>query len=351
METPTMSDGEGRERLGIDAASLDRWLSQHLSAWPGSASVRQIQSGQSNPTYLVEAGGARYVLRRKPPGELLPSAHAIDREYRVMKALGEVGYPVPPVLALCEDREVIGTEFYLMGHVEGRVFFDTALPDLGGDDRRAAYEALIGRLADLHLIDWQVAGLGDFGKPGGYVVRQTRRWAKQYRASETDTIPEMDRLIDWLPDAVERLPDETCLVHGDYRLDNVMFAPDAPEVVAVLDWELSTIGHPLADLGYFLMTWTFPEGLRYGMAGLDLPALGIPTMEEAAELYAARTGRSALPDLDLLLAYNIFRIAAILQGVYHRGLTGTAASDQALSMGADVARLARLADVHAERAG
>ncbi|HUF55501.1 MAG TPA: phosphotransferase family protein [Thermohalobaculum sp.] len=338
-------------RLGIDAAALEAWVAEHVPERAGPLDVRQIRSGQSNPTYLVDSAAGRMVLRRKPPGDLLPSAHAIDREYRVMRALGEQGYPVPPMLALCEDRGVVGTEFYLMGHVEGRVFFDTGLPELSREDRRAAYDALIDRLADLHLIDWQAAGLGDFGRPSGYVARQVRRWSEQYRKTETGTIPEMDRLIDWLPGAVERLPDESCLVHGDYRLDNVMFAPDRPGIVAVLDWELSTLGHPLADLGYLLMTWTFPAGLRYGMAELDLEALNIPTLGRAAERYGARTGRSGLPDLDLLLAFNIFRIAAILQGVYHRGLSGNAASDEALSMGADVARLARLADARAARAG
>ena len=338
-------------RLAIDVAALERWMAEHLPERAGPLDVRQFRSGQSNPTYRVESPGGPMVLRRKPPGELLPSAHAVEREYRVMAALGGQGYPVPPMLALCEDRGVIGTEFYLMGHVEGRVFFDTGLRELAPADRRAAYEDLIDRLAELHRIDPAAAGLGDFGRPSGYVARQVRRWSEQYRKTETGTIPEMDRLIDWLPGAVGRLPDESCLVHGDYRLDNVMFAPDAPRIVAVLDWELSTLGHPLADLGYLLMTWTFPAGLRYGMADMDRGALNIPTLEEAAERYAERTGRGALPDLDLLLAFNIFRIAAILQGVYHRGLRGNAASDEALSMGADVARLARLADARAARAG
>ena len=337
--------------LAVDAERLGRWVAEHVPGRAGPLEVRQIRSGQSNPTYIVDGPGGRMVLRRKPPGDLLPSAHAVEREYRVMRALGDQGYPVPPMLALCEDREVVGTEFYLMGHVEGRVFFDTGLPDLSAGDRRAAYDALIDRLADLHAIDPEAAGLGDFGRPPGYVGRQVRRWSEQYRKTETETIPEMDRLIEWLPGAVERLADVSCLVHGDYRLDNVMYAPDRPEIVAVLDWELSTLGHPLADLGYLLMTWTFPGGLRYGMADLDLPALNIPTLDEAAERYGARTGRAGLPDLDLLLAFNIFRIAAILQGVYHRGLSGNAASDEALSMGADVARLARLADAHAGRAG
>lgn len=349
MDEP--ESGEPSERLTIDAAALRAWVAEHVPERAGPLEVRQIRSGQSNPTYLLESEAGRMVLRRKPPGDLLPSAHAIDREYRVMRALGSQGYPVPPMLALCEDRGVVGTEFYLMGHVEGRVFFDTALPDLSPEDRRAACHALIDRLADLHVIDPEAAGLGDFGRPSGYVARQVRRWAEQYRRTETERIPEMDRLIGWLPAAVERLPDESCLVHGDYRLDNVMFAPDAPRIVAVLDWELSTLGHPLADLGYLLMTWTFPAGLRYGMADLDFSALNIPTLDEAAERYGARTGRAGLPDLDLLLAFNIFRIAAILQGVYHRGLSGNAASDEALSMGADVARLARLADLCAARAG
>lgn len=339
------------ERLAIDAGALDRWLSARLDEWQGPVEVHQIKFGQSNPTYRVETSSGAYVLRRKPPGDLLPSAHRIDREYRVMRALHDRDYPVPRVLILCEDREVIGTEFYLMEHVDGRVFFDTALPKLSADNRRAAYDALIDRLAELHRIDPAEAGLDDFGRGENYIVRQTERWAEQYRATETQQIAEMDRLIGWLPEAVKRIPGETALVHGDYRLDNVMFAPGAPEIVAVLDWELSTLGHPLADLSYFLMTWTFPEGLRYGLADHDLGALDIPTMTEAADRYARAAGRDEIPDLDLLLAYNIFRIAAILQGVYHRGLQGNAASDEALSMGEDVPRLAQLADRYAERAG
>lgn len=339
-------------RLPLDPDALSAFLSEHIG--PSDVhglEVSQFSGGQSNPTYRIGWGGRQYVLRRKPPGELLPSAHAIDREYRVMKALAAIGFPVPPMIAYCDDASVIGTAFYLMGHVEGRVMFDTALPGLAPEDRRAAYHALLDTLVALHLTDFRAVGLGNFGRIGGYISRQTMRWAAQYRGSETEPIGEMDALIVWLPDAVAKIPDETCLVHGDFRLDNVILHPDRPEVAAVLDWELSTLGHPLADLSYFLMTWLFPEGLRYGMANLDFSACGIPTLDEMAARYAERTGRAGIGALDTLLAYNVFRLAAILQGVYARGLAGNAASGNALCKGRDVGRLALIAWQFARRAG
>ncbi|MEO0821572.1 MAG: phosphotransferase family protein [Pseudomonadota bacterium] len=342
-------------RLALPRDALEHYLATTVPGFAGPLSIHQFSGGQSNPTYRLETPGRSYVLRRKPPGVLLPSAHAIDREYRVMAALGPTGLPVPPMLHYCEDEAVIGSAFYVMGFVAGRVVFDTTLPDLPPAERRATYEALVDTLAALHQVEPAAVGLADFGRPGGYVARQVARWSKQYRASETPEqngpIPEMAYLMDWLPGAVETLADETCLVHGDYRLDNAILAPEGPRVVALLDWELSTLGHPLADLSYFLMTWAFPAGLRYGLAEADLDALGIPRMEALAARYAAATGRAEIPDLDLWIAYNVFRMAAIIQGVYRRGLDGNAADAAAIGMGGDVAPLARIAWHHARRAG
>jgi len=345
-----IAPGQG-DRQPVDAARLEAYLAPRLEGFSGPLRISQFSGGQSNPTYLVQTPGSAYVLRRKPPGELLPKAHMIEREHRVMAALGPMGFPVPPAVLLCEDPGVIGTAFYLMAHVEGRVLFDTTLPGLPPAERTATYHALVDTLAALHRIDPAAAGLGDFGRAPGYVARQTRIWSEQYRASATAEIPEMDRLMAWLPDAVAAIPDETAIVHGDYRLDNVILAPEGPRILAVLDWELSTLGHPLADLTYFLMTWAFPKGLRYGLADAKLGALGIPSMEALASRYATATGRGEMPDLDLLLAYNIFRMAAILQGVYARGLVGNAADDAALGMGEQVAPLARIAWGIASRLG
>ncbi|MEM6357411.1 MAG: phosphotransferase family protein [Pseudomonadota bacterium] len=346
-------------RLALDVDRLEGHLRGAVPGFAGPLAVRQFSGGQSNPTYRLDAASGSYVLRRKPPGDLLPSAHAVDREYRVMAALGAQAVPVPPVLHYCDDTAVIGAPFYVMRFVSGRVLFDTRLPGMTPAERWAVYEALVDTLAALHRVDVEAAGLSDFGRSGGYIARQVARWSKQYRASAGPAappgagpiLPEMARLMDWLPGAVARIPDETCLVHGDYRLDNAMLAPDEPSVVAVLDWELSTLGHPLADLSYFLMTWAFPVDLRWGLADADLAVLGIPDMEAMAARYAAATGREAIADLDLLIAYNAFRLAAILQGVYARGLAGNAADEAALSMGADVPRLARIALDFAERSG
>lgn len=340
-----------QDTLALDTGRLAAFLEAGAHPIRGPLAATRIAGGQSNPTYLIESPSGRFVLRRKPPGPLLPKAHMIEREYRVMAALHARGFPVPRTLLLCDDESVIGSVFYLMEHVEGRVLHDSRLPGLAPEERRATWEAVTDTLAALHRIDPAGAGLADFGRQGGYLQRQTATWAKQYAASATEDIPEMDRLAQWLPGALERVPDETAIVHGDYRLDNLILHPERPEVLAVLDWELATLGHPLSDLAYFLMTWRFPQGLRYGLADADLASLGIPAMEALAARYAAATEREGIPDLDLLLAFSIFRIAAILQGVHARGLSGTAADPTAVETGADVPRLARIGWDHARRAG
>ena len=342
--------GETPEHLRVDAAALDAYMRAHVAGYEGPLSIAKFKGGQSNPTYLVATQGKKYVLRRKPPGNLLPSAHAIEREYQVMTALSKRGFPAPRTHALCEDPGVIGTAFFLMDFVEGRIFWDGELPGTPRESRRPLYDAFVDTIADLHMIDYRAAGLSDFGKPGNYFERQIGRWSKQYKAAETAKIDEMDRLIAFLPAAIPQ-DDATTIVHGDLRFDNVIMHPTEPRPVAVLDWELSTLGHPLADFTYFLMVWKFPRAIRNGLDGLDLAALGIPTMEEAAERYAARTGRSTLADIDYCLAYNMFRLASIAQGVYARALQGNASSEQAILMRAAVPPLAALAWSYALKAG
>jgi aminoglycoside phosphotransferase (APT) family kinase protein len=335
----------------FDEASLFAWMSAHVEGFSGPMEVRQFKGGQSNPTYQVVTPGQSYVLRRKPPGKLLASAHAVDREFKVISGLYPTGFPVARPFGLCEDEAVIGTVFYVMAHVEGRILWDGALPGLSPADRRAIYEAQIATLARLHTTDFQAAGLADYGKPGNYFARQTHRWTKQYKDSETQPIEAMDRLIAWLP---ETLPadDLTTIVHGDYRLDNMILHPTENRVVAVLDWELSTLGNPLADFSYLLMNWVMPqEGGRSGLAGLDLADLGIPSIEECVEQYCRLTGRDGLPDLDWYFAYNLFRLAAICQGIAGRVRDGTAASPQAAAMGERVPLLAAGAMQFAARAG
>jgi len=342
--------GETPEHLKIDTGKLEAFLRERIDGFDGPLDVKKFRGGQSNPTYLLTTPAKKYVLRRKPPGELLPSAHAVDREYRVMTALGGEGFPVPKTYLLCEDQDVAGTTFFVMDFVEGRIFWDSGLQDTAKEERRPLYMALVDTLADLHRIDYEKAGLSDFGKPGNYFERQTARWSKQYRAAETETVEGMDRLIDWLPRAVPN-DDATSVVHGDYRFDNVIMASDAPEVRAVLDWELSTLGHPLADFTYFLMAWFFPKDVRGGLAGRDLDAEGLPSLDDVVQRYCQRTGRDGLPDLEVCLAYNMFRIAAIIQGVYARSLKGSASSPEAAKIGAQVRPLATLAWSFAEKAG
>ena len=338
------------ERLRFDEAALEGWLTATIPDFAGPMSVRQFKGGQSNPTYLITTPGRDYVLRRKPPGVLLPSAHAVDREFQVISALHAAGYPVARPWGLCEDPEVIGTAFYVMDRVEGRILWNLGLPDQTPEERRAIYEAQVDGLADLHRLDPDAIGLSDYGKAGNYFARQVGRWTKQYRASETETIPAMDQLIDWLPQGLP--PDGPArIVHGDFRLDNLILHPERAEVRAVLDWELSTLGDPLADISYFLIAWIIPSTERNGLAGLDLAALGIPSMDEVIARYCARTGRKGLPQLDWLLSYNLFRLAAICQGIGGRVRDGTAASPHAAAMAARVKPLSAVAWMFAQKAG
>jgi len=341
---------EVAERFRFDEKRLAEYLSAHAEGFRGPLEVRQFKGGQSNPTYQLITPSKKYVLRRKPPGKLLPSAHAVDREYRVITALGTTGFPVARTYCLCEDDSVIGTMFYVMDCVEGRIFWEPTLPGMEPRERFAIYDSMNETLARLHTVDYEKIGLGDFGKPGNYFARQISRWTKQYQASETGTIPEMDRLIEWLPTTIPP-GDETTIVHGDYRIDNMIFHPTEPRVAAVLDWELCTLGHPLADFSYHIAQWRMPSGVFNGLADIDFGALGIPTEAEYADAYCRRTGRRSIPELDWYFAYNVFRLAAILQGIAGRVRDGTAASAQAAQTAAAVQPLADIAWGFAVKAG
>lgn len=340
-----------QERHRFDVGALERYLRGHVEAFSGPVEVEQFKGGQSNPTYLVHGRGRALVVRSKPgpAAKLLPSAHAVEREYRVITALGRAGIPVPRTYCLCEDESVIGRSFYVMEYVAGRVLWEQSLPDMAPPERAAIYDEMNRVMAELHRIDYAAAGLSDYGKPGNYFARQIGRWSRQYRASETARIEAMDRLIVWLP---ENIPpgEETTVVHGDYRMDNLIFHPREPRILAVLDWELSTLGHPLADFSYHCMSWHIPPGAFRGIAGLDLAALGIPSESQYLASYCARSGREGIAHWDFYLAYNLFRIAAILQGVMKRALEGTASSAQALEAGARAGPLAELGWKYAEKA-
>lgn len=338
-------------RHAIDEVKLAAWLEANVEGYAGPLEVRQFKGGQSNPTYQLVTPSRKYVLRRKPPGKLLPSAHAVDREYKVISSLNKTGFPVAKAYALCLDEDVIGTIFYVMENVEGRILWDGTLPDYQPAERRAIYEAQIDTLAALHNVDYAAVGLSEYGKPGNYFARQIDRWTKQYKASETTPIPEMDRLIDWLAKTVPA-DDQTSIVHGDYRLDNMILHPTQPRVIAVLDWELSTLGNPLADFSYFLMNWVMPSDQRGGLSGIeDLEAYGVPTIPQAVERYCKATGREGLPQLDWYFSYNLFRLAGICQGIVGRVRDGTAASAHAQLMEARVPVLAKGAWDFARKAG
>ncbi|MFC3079002.1 phosphotransferase [Phenylobacterium terrae] len=337
---------EVAESHKFDEAALDRWMQANVEGYAGPLEVRQFKGGQSNPTYQLVTPGKKYVMRRKPPGKLLPSAHAVDREYKVITALGTTGFPVAKTYGLCTDDSVIGTMFYVMDMVEGRILWDQSLPQYEPAERRAIFMGKLKTLADLHNTDHEKIGLGDYGKPGNYMGRQVDRWTKQYKASETQHIEEMERLIDWLP---KTLPpqERTSIVHGDYRLDNMIFHPTEPRVIAVLDWELSTLGEPLADFTYLLMNWV--NGTVATIP--DLKAHGIPTIEEYVDEYCRLTGRPGLPDLNWYFAYNIFRLAGIIQGIVGRARDGTANSPQAAAMAPRVVSLAQAGWKFAQKAG
>jgi aminoglycoside phosphotransferase (APT) family kinase protein len=332
-----------RQRFDVDA--LGAYLRAHIPGFPdGELTVEQFKGGQSNPTFKLFAGGQHYVLRTKPgpAARLLPSAHAIDREYRVMDALNKAGFPAARQYLLCTDESVIGRAFFVMEFVEGRVLWDQALPGMTLAGRAAIYDELNRVIAQLHTIDYAAIGLADYGKPGNYFARQIERWTRQYQASATETIEAMDQLIAWLPQHIP--PGEaTSIVHGDFRLDNMIFHPTEPRILAVLDWELSTLGHPLADFSYHCMSWHIAPGQFRGIAGLDLEALGIPSQEQYIATYCARTGATIRPeDFNFYLAYNMFRLAGIMQGIMKRYVDGTASSAQALQNGKAARPMAEL---------
>jgi aminoglycoside phosphotransferase (APT) family kinase protein len=343
---------EVAERLRFDAARLEAHMRANVPDFAGPVAVSQFKGGQSNPTYLVETALRRYALRRKPPGKLLPSAHAVDREYRIISALHAQGFPVAEPLLYCADETVIGTAFFVMAYVEGRVFWEPHMPASDPAERAAVYDAMNATLARLHTFDPATIGLSDYGRGENYVARQVERWSKQYRASETEPIEDMERLIAWLPVHLPP-PQAPRVVHGDYRLDNMIVAPDAAKILAVLDWELSTLGDPLADFCYHLMQWHMPhaEAGTGSLVGLDLAALGIPTQKDYVAAYVARTGLDPRPHLPVYFAYNFFRLAAIMQGIAGRVRDGTATSAFAAAKAELVRPLAAKAFAFAQQAG
>lgn len=338
------------ERHRIDEAKLLAWLQANVEGFQGPLEVRQFKGGQSNPTYQLITPGQKYVLRRKPPGKLLPSAHAVDREFRVISALNKIDFPVAKAYALCTDDDVIGTMFYVMANVEGRIIWNGQVPGVSKEERRAIYNDQVDTLARLHTADYKAIGLEDYGRPGNYFRRQLDRWTKQYVASETAKLDSMDKLMSWLP---ETAPEDTVtsIVHGDYRIDNMIYFADQPKVAAVLDWELSTLGNPLADFSYLLMNWVMPSDQRSGLRDVDLGELGIPTIEEVVARYGEKTGRTDLGNIDWLFSYNLFRLAAICQGIVGRVRDGTANSPHAAAMAERVPILAGWSYDFAKKAG
>lgn len=331
-------------------ARLDLWLSANMDDWRGLTELSPIGGGRSNPTYRLSDGASSLVLRRRPFGPLLPSAHAVDREFRITAALYPVGFPVPKPVALCLDESVIGSAFYVMDRVEGLALWDGTMPGLPPAQRRQQYEALVRVLASLHSLDYQKLALADYGRLGNYFGRQVQRWTRQYRAAQTEQDPVIDRLIDFLEATVPEQT-RTSIIHGDYRLDNVLYRPTSPEIAAVLDWELSTIGDPLADFAYLAMNWVLPVDGQAGLDGADLVALGIPSLDDVIEIYCANSGRERLPDLDWYFSFNMFRLIGIIQGVRKRAQDGNAAADDSEVLAQRLPSLTERAWHHARRAG
>lgn len=341
-----------RAGFEFDIAALLRWMTGRIAGFSGPVEIEQFRGGQSNPTFRLTTPSGQYVLRRKPPGVLLKGAHAVEREARVMQALGAQGFPVPHVHAVCEDTSIIGSPFFVMDYVEGRIFWDPALPEVPRTERAAYYDAMNVTLAALHGLDPIACGLGDFGNPGQYVARQLSRWSKQYLEDpDAGRDPYIDRLIAWLPTALPPDDGAVAVIHGDFRCDNMVFHPREPRVIAVLDWELSTLGHPLADFAYHAMMYRLPPSLVTGLGGIDTGALGIPSEADYVAAYARRSGRQTLEHYEFYLAFNLFRLAAIFHGIKGRVLRGSAASAQAAERIAVLPELARLAWTQAEAAG
>ncbi|MBF9151489.1 phosphotransferase [Novosphingobium jiangmenense] len=338
-----------REGYRFDEAALSRWMEGHVEGFSGPLTVEQFKGGQSNPTYKLVTPDRAYVLRRKPPGPVLKGAHAVEREAKVLSALGSVGFPVAKVYGLCTDESVIGSWFYVMEMVEGRIFWDATFPEVPREERPAYFDAMNATIAQLHSIDHEAVGLGDYGKPGNYFARQVGRWSKQYLEDElAGRDPDMDALVEWLPTAIPD-GDETSVVHGDFRCDNMIFHPTEPRVIAVLDWELSTLGHPLADFAYHAMMYHMPPNIVAGLEGADLAALNIPSEADYVAAYCERTGRDTIPSWDFYMAFNFFRLAAIFHGIKGRYLRGTAASAHAKDRAEAFPVLARLARQAMER--
>ncbi len=343
---------EVREGFSFDVAALTGWMELNVPGFAGPITVEQFKGGQSNPTYKLITPTHAYVLRRKPPGALLKGAHAVEREAKVLTSLGSVGFPVAHVYGLCTDESVIGTWFYVMDMVEGRIIWDATFPDVSREDRPAYFDAMNATLAQLHSVDYEAVGLGDYGRPGNYFERQIGRWSKQYlEDADAGRDPHMDKLIAWLPNAIPDDGDQTSIVHGDFRCDNMIFHPTEPKVLAVLDWELSTLGHPGADFAYNAMMYRMPPHIVAGLYGADLAALNIPSEEEYLAAYCRRTGRASMPGYDFYIAFNFFRLAAIFHGIKGRAIRGTAASAQAKERAASFPELARMAWEQAVRAG
>ncbi|NMW32177.1 phosphotransferase family protein [Altererythrobacter sp. RZ02] len=333
----------------LDEAKLTDWMAANVEGFAGPIKMTKFKGGQSNPTYRIDTPSTSYVLRRQPFGKLLPSAHAVDREYKAMAALEPTGFPVPKAYGLSEDKDVVGSMFFIMSMADGRSLWDGALPASDNAERTKIYNAMIDTMADLHKADVSAIGMDDFGKPTDYCARQISRWSKQYKLSETEVIPEMDELIEWLPTTIPT-QHASSIVHGDYRLDNMIFHKTEPRVIAVLDWELSTLGDPIGDFSYLMLNWITPVDGRAGIGGLDLKALGIPTVEEATERYVARTGYP-VPPMDWYFSYNLFRLAGIIQGIKKRVIDGTASSAHAKKMSDRVLPLVQRAHHFAKQAG